>query len=195
MSKDYDRINIKFQHKKNVIKMIDKELLEKIEKKLKETKSIMNLNSRDFRFKNWHASTINLLKTLPPYFIQDINDFKKLTFIDTKYHRGNRFSNPSYDARYQEDLDSASTILKKIVSVKKETQPEKEPVIKKEVDKSAKESKPKKPSGTKKTNIKKTGTQKAKPTKKISPVTEPKPFGKAKTGKSTTRPKKQSSNK
>ncbi len=175
--------------------MIDKELMNKIENKLKETGSIRNLNSKDFRFKNWHASTINLLKTLPPYFIQDINDFKKLTFIDTKYHRGNRFLNPAYDPRYLEDLDSATTILKKIVSVKKETQPEKETIAKKEETRTVKASKPKKPSGTKKTNIKKTGTQKAKPTKKISPVTKPKPFGKAKTGKSTTRPKKQSSNK
>ena len=174
--------------------MIDKELLEKIEKKLKETGPIRNLNSKDFRFKNWHASTINLLKNLPPNFIQDINDFKKLTFIDTKYHRGNRFLNPAYDPRYPEDLDSAATILKKIISAKKETRPEKEPVGKEEV-KPAKVSKPKKPSGTKKSGTKKTSSKKAGPAKKISTVAKPKPSGKAKIGKSTSKPKKKSSSK
>ncbi|MFA5015753.1 MAG: hypothetical protein WC549_09490 [Actinomycetota bacterium] len=164
--------------------MLNKELLEKIGKKLKETQAIRNFNSKDFRFKNWHASTINLLKTLPSNFIQDINDFKKLTFIDTKYHRGNRFSNPSYDARYLEDLDSASAILKKIVSEKIEIQPEKEPINKEEV-KPVKVSKPKKPSGAKKSgSAKKTGS-----------VTKTKTAGAAKIGKSTSRPKKQSSGK
>src|SRR4030065_1922825 len=149
--------------------MIDKELLEKIEKKLKETGSIRNLNSRDFRFKNWHASTINLLKTLPSYFMQDINDFKKLTFIDTKYHRGNRFSNPSYDVRYLEDLDSAAAILKKIITAKKEIQPEKETIVKKEETMTTKANKPKKSSAV----------------KKISKAAKPKPSAKAKIGKST----------
>ena len=173
--------------------MLNKELLEKIGKKLKETQSIRNLSNRDFRFKNWHASTINLLKTLPPNFIQDINDFKKLTFIDTKYHRGNRFSNPSYDARYLEDLDSASAILKKIVSEKREVQPEKKPVIKKEEIKTSKESKPKKPSDIKKTSTKKVSTQKAGPAKKTGSATKTKTIGAAKIGKSVSRPKKQSS--
>ena len=103
-----------------------KELLEKIEKKLKEVKLIRNLSSKDFRFKNWHVSTINLLRNLPPDFIQDINDFKKLTFSDTKYHRGKRFFNPSDNTKYREDLDSAVKILKKITSIKKETVPQKE---------------------------------------------------------------------
>lgn len=103
-----------------------KELLEKIEKKLKEVKLIRNLSSKDFRFKNWHASTINLLRNLPPDFIQDINDFKKLTFSDTKYHRGKRFFNPLDNTKYREDLDSAVKILKKITSIKKEAAPQKE---------------------------------------------------------------------
>ena len=103
-----------------------KELLEKIKKKLKEVKSIRNLSSKDFRFKNWHASTINLLKNLPSDFILDVNDFKKLTFTDTKYHRGNRFFNPLDNTRYREDLDSAVKILKKITSSKKESVPQKE---------------------------------------------------------------------
>ncbi len=110
---------------RKIEKMTDKELLGKIEKKLKETKSIRNLHSKDSRFKNWHASTINLLKDLSSDFIQDINDFKKLTFTDTKYHRGNRLFNPADDTRYREDLDSAVKILKKITSIKKEVKPEK----------------------------------------------------------------------
>ncbi len=175
--------------------MIDKELLGKIEKKLKETGSIRNLNSRDFRFKNWHASTINLLKNLPPNFFHDINDFKKLTFIDTKYHRGNRFSNPSYDVRYLEDLDSATAILKKIVSAKKDILPEKETIVKKEETRTIKANKPKKPSGVKKVSIKKASTPKAESAKKISKATKSKPAAKAKIGKSTSRPKKQSSGK
>ena len=106
--------------------MMDKELLEKIKKRLKETKSIRNLSSKDFRFKNWHASTINLLRNLPPDFIQDINDFKKLTFSDTKYHRGKKFFNPADNTKYREDLDSAVKILKKITSIKKEVDSKKE---------------------------------------------------------------------
>ncbi len=111
--------------------MIKKELLEKIIKKQKEIKAIGNLSSRDFRFKNWHASTMNLLKSLPSDFIFDINDFKKLTFTDTKYHRGKKFFNPKDDTQYREDLDSAAKILKKITSVKKEPAPSKKPTPKK----------------------------------------------------------------
>ena len=114
-----------------------KELLEKIKNKLKEVKSIKNLSSRDFRFKNWHAGTINLLKNLPSDFILDINDFKKLTFTDTKYHRGSRFFNPLDNTKYREDLDSAVKILKKITSSRKEAA-------------SLKESKPGKPAAVKK---------------------------------------------
>jgi hypothetical protein len=163
--------------------MTDKELSGKIEKKLKETKSIRNLNSKDFRFKNWHASTINLLKNLPSDFIQDINDFKKLTFTDTKYHRGNRFFNPADDTRYREDLDSAVKILKKITSTKEEIKPEKALTIK-EKDKIKKDISPKtgKPSGIKK----------ARPAKKVSSAAGKKPAGKVKTGKSASKPKKPS---
>jgi len=125
---------------------MDKELLEKIEKKLKEVKLIRNLSSKDFRFKNWHASTINLLRNLPPDFIQDINDFKKLTFSDTKYHRGKKFFNPLDNTKYREDLDSAVKILKKITSIKKEVdskkeiEPEKAAAVKKETKTSKKTS-------------------------------------------------------
>jgi len=123
-----------------------KELLEKIEKKLKEVKLIRNLSSKDFRFKNWHASTINLLKNLPSDFILDVNDFKKLIFTDTKYHRGKKFFNPADNTRYREDLDSAVKILKKITSIKKdadfkkEIEPEKAAAVKKETKTSKKTS-------------------------------------------------------
>ena len=123
-----------------------KELLEKIENKLKEVKLIRNLSSKDFRFKNWHASTINLLKNLPSDFTLDVNDFKKLIFTDTKYHRGKKFFNPADNTRYREDLDSAVKILKKITSIKKEVdskkeiEPEKAAAVKKETKTSKKTS-------------------------------------------------------
>jgi len=100
--------------------MIDKELLEKIDKKLKEIKSLRNLNSRDPGFKNWHASTINLLKMLPREFVRDVNNFKKLTFADTGYHRGNKPFSPADNTKYLQDLDNAVNILKKIASTKTE---------------------------------------------------------------------------
>jgi len=172
-------------------------LLEKIKKKLKEVKSIRNLSSKDFRFKNWHASTINLLKNLPSDFILDVNDFKKLTFTDTKYHRGNRFFNPLDNTKYREDLDSAVKILKKITLSKKESVPQKEskpekPVtVKKEIKASKKIST--KIESTEKTNTKKSvSTKKAKPAKKGKSPTRIKPARKAKTKKSKSIPKKPS---
>jgi hypothetical protein len=112
--------------------MIEKELLDKLKKRLKEIKVIRDLNSRDLRFKNWHASTVNLLKALPPDFIADTSDFRKLAFTDTKYHRGKKFFNPEDDIQYREDLDLAVKILKKITSAKEEKEtPKKQPVKKK----------------------------------------------------------------
>ena len=100
---------------------MDKELSEKINKKLKEAGHLRNLNSKDFRFKTWHASTMNLLKMLPSDFTRDINDFKKLTFTDTKYHRGNKPFSTSDNTKYLEDLDNTVKILEKITSAKKES--------------------------------------------------------------------------
>jgi hypothetical protein len=99
---------------------MDTELLKKINKKIKEIKSLRTLNSKDFKFKTWHISTINLLKMLPPEFARDAGDFKKLTFADTKYHRGARPFNPSDNTRYMEDLNNAEKILKKITLSDKE---------------------------------------------------------------------------
>jgi hypothetical protein len=111
--------------------MIEKELLDKIKKRLKEIKIIRDLSSRDLRFKNWHASTVNLLKALPPDLIVDINNFKKLAFTDTKYHRGKKFFNPEDNVQYRDDLDSAAKILKKITSVKEEKETKKKPLAEK----------------------------------------------------------------
>ncbi|MDD3818475.1 MAG: hypothetical protein PHG41_01350 [Actinomycetota bacterium] len=105
--------------------MIDKELLEKINKKLGEIKTLRNLNSKDPAFKNWHVSTISLLKMLPREFTRDVNDFKKLTFTDTGYHRGNKPFSAADNTRYLEDLDNSAKILKKITSAKIEDKTEK----------------------------------------------------------------------
>ncbi len=122
---------------------MNKELLDKLNKKLKEIDSLKNLNNKDFKFKTWHVSTINLLKTLPKDFINEVNDFKKLTFSDTKYHRGARPFNPLNNTKYIEDLDSAGKILKKIIPAKKESKEKKSSGVKKD-SKPKKESKPKK---------------------------------------------------
>jgi hypothetical protein len=127
---------------------MEKELLEKINKKIKEIKTLRNSNNKDLKFKAWHISTVNLLKMLPSEFIKDTSDFKKLTFADTKYHRGARPFNPSDNTRYIEDLDNATKILKKITVAKKEKKKEKASPIKKDAPK--KESKPEKESRTKK---------------------------------------------
>jgi len=173
---------------------MDKELLEKIKKRLKETRSIRNLSSKDFRFKNWHASTINLLRNLLPDFIQDINDFKKLTFSDTKYHRGSRFYNPADDTKYREDLDSAEKILKKITLAKEEIKPEKAPAIEEKV-KVDKTTSPR-PGATKGGKTRKpSGAKKAVPAKKGTSAARQKPIRKEKVKKSAAMPNKPSAGK
>ncbi len=144
--------------------------MDKIFKRLKEIKTIMDLSSRDLRFKNWHASTVNLLKTLPSNFIIDVNNFKKLTFTDTKYHRGKKFFNPADDTQYRKDLDSAAKILKKITSTKKESEP-------------VKETRPKEKAAAKK-EIKRM------PAKRGKSTTRKKPAVKEKTIKSKSTPRK-----
>jgi len=93
--------------------MIDEKLLEKINKKIKEINSLKNLSNKDLKFRTWHISTVNLLKMLPSDFIKETSDFKKLTFSDTKYHRGSKPYITSDNTRYIEDLYKASKILKK----------------------------------------------------------------------------------
>lgn len=148
---------------------MNKDLLEKIDKKLKETRALSNLSSRDFRFKNWHASTINLLKTLPSEFSSYVNNFKKLTFTDTKFHRGARPFNPLDDTKYSEDLDAAVDILKKITSARKES-------------KSVKVSGEKKETGDKKSTVsREEATGKNKKKKTSSPKKPTKTVAKGKT--------------
>ncbi len=120
---------------------MEKELLEKINKKIKEIKTLRNSNNKDLKFKAWHISTVNLLKMLPSEFIKDISDFKKLTFADTKYHRGARPFNPSDNTRYIEDLDNATKILKKITAAKKEASTKKENMVKARSKKNSKNKK------------------------------------------------------
>ena len=129
---------------------MDKEILDKLNKKSKEINSLKTLSNRDFKFKTWHASTINLLKMLPRDFINEINNFKKLSFSDTGYHRGGGPFNPLDNTRYLEDLDSASKILKKIIPVKKESKEKKPSGARKDTSSKKEVKKTKKETGTKK---------------------------------------------
>ncbi len=94
------------------------EIIDGLKIKIKEAKKISDLGSRHFGFKNWHTTTLNLLRNLPSGYLIEINDFKKLAFEDTKYHRGNRFFSQTDNTRYREDLGSAAAILEKIVAPK-----------------------------------------------------------------------------
>lgn len=145
-----------------------KELIENLKLKLKEAKKIIDLSSKDFRFKSWQASTLTLLRGLPPMYKFDVTNFKKLSFEDTKYHRGNKFFSSGYDEKYAEDMDGAIKILKKITST--EIAAPKANVIKKA----------KKPVSSKKTRPAKKSNQAAKPKKSV----------KTKAPKSSSKPKK-----
>ena len=166
--------------------MVEKELLDKIKKRLNEIKIIRDLSSRDLRFKNWYASTVSLLKTLPSDFFIDINDFRKLTFTDTKYHREKKFFNPEDDTRYRKDLDSAAKILKKITSLKKETEIIKEtrPKVKAAAGKEIKRKPAKRgKSTTRKKRVSKEKTTKIKTAPKKPPALKTKKTLSAKTRK------------
>ena len=91
------------------------EITDSLKTKIKEAKKISGLNSKHFGFKSWHATILNLLRNLPSNYLPEINDFKKLAFEDTKFHRGNRYFSQTDNTKYMEDLESAVTILKKIV--------------------------------------------------------------------------------
>ena len=94
------------------------EIFDGLKTKIKEAKKISGLGSRHFGFKNWNTTTLNLLRNLPSGYLIEINDFKKLAFEDTKYHRGNRFFAQTDNTRYREDLESAAKILEKIIDPK-----------------------------------------------------------------------------
>ena len=91
------------------------EIKDSLKTKIKEAKKISSLSSKHFGFKSWHAAILNLLRNLPSNYLPEINDFKKLAFEDTKFHRGNRYFSQTDNTKYMEDLESAVTILKKIV--------------------------------------------------------------------------------
>jgi len=134
--------------------MEDKKLTDNIKDKIKELKSIRNMSSRDLGFRNWHIRTAATLKNLSSANTREINSFKKLTFTDTKYQRGKRVFDGADEEKYNNDLNEAEAILKKIVaniesiSTKKVTYAEKPSAIKKP-------SMAKKTSSTKKTSASK----------------------------------------
>lgn len=104
--------------------MEEKEIIKNLKEKIKEISGLGNLNSRDFKFKSWHVSTLNLLRSLPPRIYSNfLNDFKKLTFTDTKYHRDKKDFNTDME-KYGKDLTEAEEILKKITKSGPDLKPE-----------------------------------------------------------------------
>ena len=98
--------------------MEEKEIIKGIKEKIKEIKDLRKFNSRDFKFKSWHVSTLNLLRGLQPTHSREINAFKKLSFADTKYHRDmNAFTTEDLN-KFAEDLEKAKEILNRISSNK-----------------------------------------------------------------------------
>jgi hypothetical protein len=91
------------------------EILKGVKEKLNETVKIAGLDSRHPGFKNWHSTTMQLLRELPPLFSIDVNNFKKLTFEDTGYRRGRKYFSGKDSTKYTQDLDYGSTILKTIL--------------------------------------------------------------------------------
>jgi len=117
--------------------MEDKELTGNIKDKIKELKAIRSMSSRDLGFRNWHIRTVTTLKNLSSAHTREINSFKKLTFTDTKYQRGKRVFDGADEEKYNNDLNEAEAVLKKIVanieslSTKKVTYAKKTSAIKK----------------------------------------------------------------
>jgi hypothetical protein len=158
-----------------------------LKRKIKEAKKISGFNSRHFAFKNWHATVMQLLRELPSSYLADINEFKKLSFEDTRFKRGRKFFSSPDNSRFVEDLETSVKILKGII---KKGRPEEK---KKESSTSVKREKPPKPkvrrSGGKKpaSKSKKTGSVKTAGAKKTPAARKP-----AKKGISPARKKKKS---
>ena len=146
------------------------EIAVSLKTKIEEAKKISGLNSKHFGFKNWHTTILNLLRNLPSNYLPEINDFKKLVFEDTKFHRGKKFFSQTDNTKYREDLGSAVTILKKIIDSSK-VDDEKKP--------------PKKPLPKKQGNVITASVKNAKKPKTSKDVKSP-----AKTGKASGRKKK-----
>ncbi len=155
--------------------------------KIEEAKKISGLNSKHFGFKNWHATILNLLRNLPSNYLPEINDFKKLAFEDTKFHRGNRYFSQTDNTKYMEDLESAVTILKKIVDSSKDEKPKTGIVETSKTDdaKTTDKKPPKKPLPKKQGGAITTSVKNAKRPKTSKDVRSP-----AKTGRASGRKKK-----
>ena len=160
------------------------EIAANLKTRIKDAEKISGLNSKHFGFKNWHVATLNLLRNLPSNYLPEINDFKKLAFEDTKFHRGNRYFSQTDNTKYREDLESAIVILKKIVDSTKTEKP------KKSTDKASKTDNEKKPL-VKKPGLKKPGDILTDSIKKVKkPKTSKDVRSPAKTGKASGRKKK-----
>jgi len=96
--------------------MEEKEIIKGIKEKIKEIKDLRKFNSRDFKFKSWHVSTLNLLRNLQPTHSREFNAFKKLSFADTKYHRDMKASANEDLNKFAQDLEKAKEILGSISS-------------------------------------------------------------------------------
>ncbi len=99
---------------------MDAKISKAIKNKIKEIGKLQELDSRHPRFKAWHASCMSILKNLPPQLSGKVNDFKKLAFEDTKYHRGKNLYDPAQKDKFVEDLQSAKKILTGLIETKKE---------------------------------------------------------------------------
>lgn len=87
-----------------------------LKKRIKDVKKITGFNSRHFAFKNWHATIMQLLKELPSSYAIEINDFKKLSFEDTRFKRGRKFLTSTDNSRFVQDLESSVNILERIIN-------------------------------------------------------------------------------
>jgi len=153
------------------------EVLKGLELKIKGAGEISGLSSKHFGFKNWHTTTLALLRELPSSYFQEVNNFKKLTFETTGYKRGKKFASQTDTTKYTGDLDSAVKALKEIIEKNKAGSSKK-----KSDSPTDQKTKPDKPP-LKKSGIKKTSAEKN--AKKSSSGREP-----AKKGSSSTRKKK-----
>jgi len=99
---------------------MDSKTTKVVKSKIKEIDKLMNLDSRHPRFKAWHVATMNILKNLPAEFNKSVNEFKRLTFEDTKYHREKKPYNPAQKGKYAQHLESAKKILTGLVGQKKD---------------------------------------------------------------------------
>jgi hypothetical protein len=124
---------------------------------------------------------MQLLKELPASYISLVNDFKALTFEDTGFKRGRKFSASSDNTKFLQDLEASGNIFKEIAKTAKIEDGDK--------SKKASSSKPKKPPQPAKKPAGKKTAKKAGPKKAPASKGPSKP---AKKGSSSTRKKKKS---